>query len=159
MNDAAPSDLAQITLEVDAVLLIQSANVMSEPRSLARLYAAMKSGVPIIPAVMTSAAAEHKSLLYNFEAAKPHMTELSRHLDDDAVVALEAALVEGTGDEKVDTVQASAMTTADAALPQPHTHRFLASRRNCPSCGPRLVGTLTACLSVSAWPTCRWARH
>ena len=53
---------------------------------------------------MTTAAAEHKSLLYNFEAAKPHMMELSRNLDDDAGVALEAALVEGTGGEKVDTV-------------------------------------------------------
>ena len=52
VNDAAPADLAQIRVEVDAVLLIQSANVMSEPRSLARLYAAMKSGVPIIPAVI-----------------------------------------------------------------------------------------------------------
>ena len=104
VNDAAPADLAEIKVDVDAVLLIQSANVMSEPRSLARLYAAVKSGVPIIPAVMTSAAAEHKSLLYNFEAAKPHMMELSRHLDDDAVVALEAALVEGAGGEKVDTV-------------------------------------------------------
>ena len=104
VNDGAPADLAQIRVEVDAVLLIQSANVMSEPRSLARLYAAVKSGVPIIPAVMTSAAAEHKSLLYNFEAAKPHMMELSRHLDDDAVIALEAALVEKTGGEKVDTV-------------------------------------------------------
>ena len=104
VNDAAPADLAQIRVEVDAVLLIQSANVMSEPRSLARLYTAVKSGVPIIPAVMTSAAAEHKSLLYNFETAKPHMMELSRHLDDGAVVALEAGLVDGTGGEKVDTV-------------------------------------------------------
>ena len=104
MNDTAPTDLAQIKVDVDAVLLIQSANVMSEPRSLSRLYAAIKSGVPIIPAVMTSAAAEHKSLLYNFETAKPHMMELSRHLDDDAVVALEAALLEGAGGEKVDTV-------------------------------------------------------
>ena len=54
VNDAAPADLAEIKVNVDAVLLIQSANVMSEPRSLARLYTAVKSGVPIIPAVMTS---------------------------------------------------------------------------------------------------------
>ena len=104
VNDAAPADLVEIKVDVDAVLLIQSVNVMSEPRSLARLYAAVKSDVPIIPAVMTSAAAEHKNLLYNFEAAKPHMEELSRNLDAGAVVALEAALVEEAGGEKVDKV-------------------------------------------------------
>ena len=45
VNDAAPADLEQI---------MQSANVMSEPRSLARLYIADKCGIPIVPVVLSS---------------------------------------------------------------------------------------------------------
>ena len=95
VNDAAPADLEQITHHVDAVLLIQSANVMSEPRSLARLYIADKCGIPIVPVVLASSVAEHKSMLYNFEAAKPMMEDLPKHIDADAVAMLENALKEG----------------------------------------------------------------
>ena len=103
VNDAGPADLAQIKVEVDAVLLIQSANVMSEPRSLARLFAATKAGVPIVPAVLIcdaegafehpgntimtaprchtasklsphgSACTANKNLRYVFETATTHM--------------------------------------------------------------------------------------
>ena len=88
VNDAAPADLEQI---------MQSANVMSEPRSLARLYIADKCGIPIVPVVLSSSLAEHKSMMYmyNFEAAKPMMEDLPKHIDADAVAMLENALKEG----------------------------------------------------------------
>ena len=92
VDDAAPSDLKQIKEEVDTVLLIQSAKVMSEPRSIARLYIAATCGIPIVPAVLTAQKPELKRLLYNFETAKLMMEDLPAHIGDDAVIALESAL-------------------------------------------------------------------
>ena len=92
LNDAVPADLKPVTEEVDCVLLIQSANVLKEPRSVARLYAATTSGVPILPVVLMQSKEEHGQLRYNFETAEPMMRALSAHLDKEAVVAIETAL-------------------------------------------------------------------
>ena len=71
MNDAVPGDLDTATNECDSVLLLQSAKVMFEPRNLARLFAAMNSGVPIVPAVLLKSKDEHDVLMYDFVTAKP----------------------------------------------------------------------------------------
>ena len=77
--------------QVDAVLFLQSANVLLEPRCLARLHAAASTGVPISCAAFNASKAEHTDLMYNFETTKPTLADLSGLLDDGVAAALTEA--------------------------------------------------------------------
>lgn len=81
INDVTPADLVPIAEESDCVLLVQSANVMKEPRCLSRLYTATTYQVPIVPVVLMKSKAEHDKLVYDFDAAKHMMEDLGSHVD------------------------------------------------------------------------------
>jgi hypothetical protein len=52
------------------VLVLQTSNILSEPRPLAGIYGAASFGIPIVPVVLIGSKDEHEQLVYNFETAK-----------------------------------------------------------------------------------------
>jgi hypothetical protein len=91
-DEVEAADLTAVAEEVDCVLLIQTSQVLYEPRCLARLYAAAKHRVPIVPVVLMSSKKEDQDMMYNFETAKPMLEDLSDYLEPPgAAAALEVA--------------------------------------------------------------------
>jgi hypothetical protein len=91
INDAVAADTAVAAEHTDCVLLVQTANVISEPRCLAGLYGAAMNGVPVVPVVLLPSTDDHKRYTYNFETAKSHLEGLPSNLKPGAATALEAA--------------------------------------------------------------------
>eukprot|EP01046_Picozoa_sp_COSAG06_P001166 COSAG06_NODE_35_length_30757_cov_53.112532_14_plen_668_part_00 len=93
VDEAVVADCADISANVDTVILLQSAGVLSEPRCLARLYVASKVRTPIVPVHLTSTDPQNKLLLWDFDTAKTTMLKLGTNLN-----ARTAAMVkDGTG--------------------------------------------------------------
>ena len=88
VNDVAQHDVATVAADCDCVLLLQTSQVLKQPRCLARLYTAVKHSIPIVPVVLLSSDKEHSDLLYNFEAVKPYLNALDDGLDQAAADAL-----------------------------------------------------------------------
>ena len=66
---ALATDLARAQ-DADCVLVLQTSNILSEPRPLAGIYGAASFGIPIVPVVLIGSKDEHAQLVYNFETAK-----------------------------------------------------------------------------------------
>ena len=98
IDDVTNEDLAPMREQVDCVLLLQSANVLKQPRCLARLYATATAGVPLCCVVLNKTKAEHAPLLYDFEAAKPWLEDLPNNLSADTATELGSACGQPTGD-------------------------------------------------------------
>ena len=84
IGDATPGDCDDVATNVDTVLLLQSEQVLAEPRSLARLYAAVVNGAPIVPVYLTSSKQENESKLWNFETSKLKLKHLGHLSSADA---------------------------------------------------------------------------
>ena len=91
LNDVAAEDMVDAAENTDCILVLQTANLLREPRCLATMYAAAGAGIPITPVVLLPSTAEHKPLLYNFEDARPHLEKLATSLDADASKSLAMA--------------------------------------------------------------------
>ena len=98
-GDVTAADMVAVSEEADCAVLIQTSQVLYEPRCLARLYAAARHGIPIVPIVLMSDKEEEQQLMYNFETAKPMLESLGNNLEAPAAAALEAAT--GTSIEAV----------------------------------------------------------
>ena len=90
-NDCAEHDCRLVAMDVDCVLLVQTAHVLQQPRCLARLYTAVKNNVSIVPVVLLPTDEEHTDLTYNFEEVKSFLNNLDDKLDQDAQNALYTA--------------------------------------------------------------------
>ncbi len=97
--DVEATDMTAVAEQVDCVLLLQTSKVLYEPRCLARLYAAAKCRVPIVPVFLMSSNKEQQDLVYNFEVAKPMLENLGDYLEESTASALVAAT--GTSIEAV----------------------------------------------------------
>jgi hypothetical protein len=102
IGDAVAGDCDDVKGNVDTVILLQSQGVLSEPRCLARLFAASKATIPIVTVNLTSPDPGHKELLWNFETAKPTMVNLGDSLPKGTSDALTAA--SGAAASEVGTV-------------------------------------------------------
>jgi Ca2+-binding EF-hand superfamily protein len=83
--------MTAVSKHSDSVLLIQSAKVLHEPRSLVCLYAAASHSVPLVPVVLTKSKPEDAALVYDFVAAKSLMENLSVGIGLEASSVLEQA--------------------------------------------------------------------
>eukprot|EP01051_Picozoa_sp_SAG22_P001644 SAG22_NODE_67_length_22882_cov_25.671553_6_plen_155_part_00 len=98
--DVESADLVDVSDHTDVVMLIQTKHIMSQPRSLSRLYAATSKSVPIIPIVLLGepTAPDEESIQYDFETAQLKLEELK-----DSVSKVSAdAIREATGDGVAD---------------------------------------------------------
>ena len=84
VNDVVAEDMVDAAENADCVLVVQTANILREPRCLAAMYAAAEAGIPITPLVLLPSTAEHKPLQYDFETAKSHLNTLATSLDTHA---------------------------------------------------------------------------
>ena len=106
INEATSLDCDVVAKEADTILLLQSAQVLAEPRCLARLYSASTNRVPIVPVLLTGGAAgtfDH----WNFEQAKSTFSELGAHLSSRSIASLEQATGVATaavGDELLQAI-------------------------------------------------------
>jgi hypothetical protein len=91
ISDATAGDCDDVANNVDTVLLLQSKQVLAEPRSLARLYVAIANRTPIVPVNLTSSDEKDKDKLWNFETAKPTLERLEAVLNVDQNQSLAAA--------------------------------------------------------------------
>lgn len=83
--------MTAVSKHSDSVLLIQSAKVLHEPRSLVCLYAGVSHSVPLVPVVLTKSKPEDAALVYDFVAAKSLMENLSAGIGLEASSVLEQA--------------------------------------------------------------------
>ena len=80
-------ELTEQVLDSDVVVLLQSAEVLTQPRCLLELYAAVKAGIPIVSLVCSGKG-------YDFMAAEDHLLHLDTSLpvsNPSAVGVLEAS--------------------------------------------------------------------
>jgi hypothetical protein len=99
INEATSADCDVVATQTDTVLLLQSAQVLAEPRCLARLYSASTNRVPIVPVLLTGTAGDtadgsvdqRKFDQWNFEQAKSTFSELGAHLSSPSIASLEQA--------------------------------------------------------------------
>ena len=85
IDDAQAGDV-DIIDEVDTVVLLQSKDVLSQPRCLARLFAANTNRAPIVTVHLAGVAGE-----WNFETAKSDLQNLDNTLAQSQASALTAA--------------------------------------------------------------------
>ena len=74
-------DLSQLTahvLDSDAIIIVQSANVLSRPYCLLELYTAITQGVPVVGVTLASGSAAHS---YSFEESARFLTHLDSLLE------------------------------------------------------------------------------
>jgi hypothetical protein len=89
---ATAGDCDDVADNVDTVLLLQSKQVLAEPRSLARLYVAVaKAGAPIVPVHLTSSTEEYQSKLWDFDESKATLERLDQVLGQTESSSLAAA--------------------------------------------------------------------
>lgn len=91
LNDCAEHDCRPIATGVDCVILLQTSQVLQQPRTLARLYTAIKNNVPVVPVVLQPADNTYGDLTYSFERVKPILYGLDENLDQRAQDALDTA--------------------------------------------------------------------
>jgi hypothetical protein len=91
ISDATAGDCDDVGNNVDTVLLLQSKQVLAEPRSLARLYVAIANHTPIVPVNLTSSDEKDKDKLWNFETTTPTLERLEKVLNVDQNQSLAAA--------------------------------------------------------------------
>ena len=99
LNDVSSADMVPVANSTDSVLLLQSANVMREPRCIAKLCAVCQCRIPIVPVVLLGSKVEHEALVYDFATAKPMMENLA-----DSLGTVTAALVTDATSTPVGTV-------------------------------------------------------
>ena len=87
LNDAQPPDTQAVKNDTDCVLLVQSANVLLEPRCVAALYAVTTHHIPIVcTVVMTDEA--RKLLRYDFATASQVLENLPTYAGAEASLAI-----------------------------------------------------------------------
>jgi hypothetical protein len=91
ISDAMAGDCDDVADDVDTVLLLQSKQVLAEPRSLARLYVAVANRAPIVPVYLTSPTEENKSKMWNFDTAEQTLERLDEDLGPTEASSLAAA--------------------------------------------------------------------
>ena len=104
IDEATALDCNLVAKETDTVLLLQSASVLAEPRTLARLYSATVNRVPIVPICLTGSIDGGE---WDFEQAKSTFAALGSTLSTQAVSSLEAATGVSTatvGDELLQAI-------------------------------------------------------
>eukprot|EP01047_Picozoa_sp_COSAG01_P013587 COSAG01_NODE_643_length_14566_cov_31.994194_4_plen_476_part_00 len=76
----------------DCVLVIQTANVLKEPRPLSALYTAAINGREIVPVVLVASSDEQRAASYNFEQVKAILGSLSIHMTTPSADSLVATV-------------------------------------------------------------------
>jgi hypothetical protein len=79
-----------IVEESDCVLLLQTAEVLSRPRSILQSFHAARKNIPIVAVNVLSSKDEHAELMYDFEKMGKALDDLSRYLSADATRVIEA---------------------------------------------------------------------
>ena len=105
IDEATALDCNLVAKATDTVLLLQSASVLAEPRSLARLYSASVNRVPIVPIFLTGAMDHGHE--WDFDQAKSTFSALGSTLSAQAVSSLETATGVSTatiGDELLQAI-------------------------------------------------------
>eukprot|EP01043_Picozoa_sp_COSAG02_P035062 COSAG02_NODE_2488_length_8701_cov_25.089630_4_plen_377_part_00 len=80
-SDVIPGDCDDAANNVDTVLLLQSKQIMAEPRALARLYVAIANRAPIVPAHVSISDKEDKKRMWDYETCKPTLERLDQVLN------------------------------------------------------------------------------
>ena len=105
INEVVASDCEVVLKQCDTVLLLQSADVLAEPRCLARLYCASANRVPIVPVLLTGSTSFQE---WNFEESKKILSQLGGHINSEdvssALSAATGASSSGVGLELVRTI-------------------------------------------------------
>jgi hypothetical protein len=91
ISDVTPGDCDDVADNVDTVLMLQSKQVLADPRSLARLYVAVTNRAPVVPVHLTSSKEELKSKLWDFETAGSTLDRLDEVLAPADAAALSVA--------------------------------------------------------------------
>ena len=169
-------DLSQLTahvLDSDAIIIVQSANVLSRPYCLLELYTAITQGVPVVGVTLASGSAAHS---YSFEESARFLTHLDSLLEQNHPGASQLLTQNGVDMEhcayvlsctlpkiistKLEpgasqnilqaTLDDIAATMRNASLPTlPPKEEWLRSRNAAAFTGPTLAITLTESLTVT----------
>ena len=91
IDDASAGDCDDVANNVDTVLMLQTKQVLTEPRCLARLYVAIANRAPVVPIWVTSTKEEHQSKLWNFDTTKSTLERLTEVIGADKAAAVAAA--------------------------------------------------------------------
>ena len=90
-GDVVAGDCDDVANNVDTVLLLQSKQVLTDPRALARLFVAVANRAPIVPACVTFSKEEEKRRMWNFETSKSNLERLDQVLSPTDAAAVAAA--------------------------------------------------------------------
>ena len=109
INEATTLDCEAVVKDTDIVLVLQSSEVLLEPRCLARLYSASINRVPIVPILLTGGGKDAGGSFtqWSFEQAKLTFSELGATLSSQAITSLERATGAATttiGDELLQAI-------------------------------------------------------
>lgn len=91
VSEVTEDALVTVADEVDAVVLVQTGNVLYEARSLARIYTAVRNHVPVIPVRLASTVQDDVHMLYSFDDSLRLMERMGSELTTDVCESVAAA--------------------------------------------------------------------